>query len=85
MSPYIVFVGAAIATKMATEIWADFESRVLSNAANLTNEDQVASVCRWLVNVNPLETDGSRSEKRYPLKRPSARKLKDSEEQTELF
>ncbi len=49
LNPKTFFVGAAIETKMASEIWAMLESETLSNAANLTNPDQVASVCNWLV------------------------------------
>jgi len=48
LSPYIFFVGAAIENSMAEEIWHQLEDRTLSNAANLTNADQVASLCGWL-------------------------------------
>jgi type II restriction enzyme len=48
LSPYIFFVGAAIENSMAEEIWHQLEDRTLSNAANLTNVDQVASLCGWL-------------------------------------
>lgn len=51
LSPYTFFVGAAIAKKMATEIWEQLESGALTNAANLTDADQVASFCRWLVEL----------------------------------
>ena len=47
-SPYIFFVGAAVENSMAEEIWHQLEDGTLSNAANLTNADQVASVCGWL-------------------------------------
>jgi len=50
-SPHTFFVGAAIANEMAKEIWGELEGGTLSNAANLTNADQVASLCRWLVNL----------------------------------
>jgi len=43
--PYIFFVGAAIENSMAEEIWHQLEDGTLSNAANLTNADQVASLC----------------------------------------
>lgn len=46
--PMIFFVGAAIEKKMAGEIWAQLESGILNNAANLTNEDQFSSLCNWL-------------------------------------
>ncbi|HZT58783.1 MAG TPA: AvaI/BsoBI family type II restriction endonuclease [Pyrinomonadaceae bacterium] len=48
MKPHTFFVGAAIAKKMAQEIWADLESGTLENAANLTVDAQVASVSSWL-------------------------------------
>ena len=48
LSPYIFFVGAAIENSMAEEIWHQLEDGTLSNAANLTNADQVASLCGWL-------------------------------------
>lgn len=48
LSPYIFFVGAAIENSMAEEIWHQLGDGTLSNAANLTNADQVASLCGWL-------------------------------------
>lgn len=33
---------------MATEIWRMLENGTLENAANLTNDDQIASITRWL-------------------------------------
>jgi type II restriction enzyme len=50
-SPKIFFVGAAIEKAMAQEIWRQLENGQLTNAANLTNADQVASLCHWLVNL----------------------------------
>lgn len=47
-TPLTFFVGAAIEKKMSTEIWAQLESGILSNAANLTDENQVVSISRWL-------------------------------------
>lgn len=49
--PKIIFIGAAIENKMATEIWDQLQADKLSNAANLTIDDQVSSICNWLVNV----------------------------------
>jgi len=49
--PATFFVGAAIASKMAEEIWDQLTAGTLSNAANLTNPNQVASLCLWLVNL----------------------------------
>ena len=47
-SPDLFFVGAAIESSMADEIWDQLKKGTLSNAANLTNADQVASLCGWL-------------------------------------
>jgi hypothetical protein len=46
--PRLFFVGAAIAKRMADEIWHQLEVGKLDNAANLTDNDQVASVAHWL-------------------------------------
>lgn len=46
--PHIFFVGGAIAQAMANEIWKQLESGTLENAANLTDDDQIASVSSWL-------------------------------------
>lgn len=47
-SPYTFFIGAAVENKMASEIWDQLESGILSNAANLSEPDQVTSISRWL-------------------------------------
>ena len=47
-SPHIFFVGAAVERRMAGEIWDQLESGILSNAANLNAENQIASVSHWL-------------------------------------
>lgn len=47
LKPHTFFIGAAVEKKMAGEIWSQLESGVLENAANLTNDHQVASVSRW--------------------------------------
>jgi len=51
LKPHIFFVGAAIQVSMAKEIWNELEEGILSNAANLTDANQVASLCRWLCNI----------------------------------
>lgn len=50
-SPPLFFSGAAIENNMANEIWNELRSGVLANAANLTKDDQVASLCSWLCNL----------------------------------
>jgi hypothetical protein len=42
------FIGAAIETKMATEIWSLLQKGTIANAANLTDDDQIASISKWL-------------------------------------
>jgi hypothetical protein len=46
--PATFFIGAAIEAKMATEIWALLERGTIHNAANLTEESQMAAIARWL-------------------------------------
>lgn len=51
LKPHTFFIGAAVEKKMANEIWSLLKGGVLENAANLTDEDQVASVSCWLRNL----------------------------------
>lgn len=46
--PRTFFIGAAIEKRMADEIWNQLETGLLSNAANLNDDRQVASISRWL-------------------------------------
>lgn len=48
---YIAFIGAAIEKAMAAEIFVQLQNGDLDNAANLTNENQISSLCDWLVNL----------------------------------
>lgn len=50
-TPHTFFIGAAIERKMATEIWDELQQGVLSNAANLNEENQIASISHWLCNL----------------------------------
>ena len=50
-SPKTFFIGAAVEKKMAEEIWSNLEDGSLSNAANLNDDDQIASISRWLCNL----------------------------------
>lgn len=43
------FIAAAIAKSMAQEIFAQLQQGTLSNAANLTNIDQLVDYCNWLL------------------------------------
>jgi hypothetical protein len=47
-NPATFFIGAAIETKMAREIWTLLEDGTITNAANLTDDDQIAAISRWL-------------------------------------
>ncbi|KOR35596.1 MULTISPECIES: AvaI/BsoBI family type II restriction endonuclease [Planktothricoides] len=49
--PNTFFVGSAVAKRMADEIWHQLEEGTLTNAANLNQENQVASIARWLCNL----------------------------------
>ena len=51
VSPYTFFVGAAIEKKMANEIWNQLEKNTLGNAANLNDQNQIASISLWLCNL----------------------------------
>jgi type II restriction enzyme len=45
------FIAAAIEKKMAGEIFAQLQSKTLSNAANLTIDEQLISYCDWLLKL----------------------------------
>jgi hypothetical protein len=51
LKPHTFFIGAAIETKMAAEIWQMLRRRNLENAANLTDEDQIASITSWICSL----------------------------------
>ncbi len=50
-NPKTFFIGAAIEKAMAEEIYQQLNNNILSNGANLTNEDQVVSLCDWLIKI----------------------------------
>lgn len=47
----LLFVGAAIENSMAQEIFALYESGSLANCANLTVDEQLSSLCYWLIKL----------------------------------
>jgi hypothetical protein len=51
LKPHTFFIGAAIAKSMASEIFEQLQQGTLTNAANLTDEAQLMSICRWLIHV----------------------------------
>ena len=46
---YVAFVGAAIEKAMAEEIFNQLQNGTLDYAANMTNGNQLAAFCGWLV------------------------------------
>ena len=50
-SPHLFFVGNAIESNMAGEIWSQLTSGLLANAANLTDDRQAVSLTTWLCNL----------------------------------
>lgn len=51
LKPQTFFVGAAIENSMAVEIFKQLKSGALNNAANLTNDNQLTSICEWIINL----------------------------------
>jgi len=49
LQPKTFFVGAAIETSMANEIFDQIKDKEMSKAGNLTIEDQVIDICNWIV------------------------------------
>ncbi len=45
------FVGAAIEHAMAEEIYAQLKNGTLSNAANLTDPNQLTEYCNWILSI----------------------------------
>jgi hypothetical protein len=48
LAPATFFLGYAIVPDMATEMWTQLEKGTLTNAANISDASQLASVVRWL-------------------------------------
>jgi len=51
VNPGTFFIGAAIENAMADEIYRQLKNGSLSNAANLTNKNQVVALCDWLIHM----------------------------------
>lgn len=49
--PERFFIGAAIEKSMAGEIYKQLQGNDLSNAANLTKDDQLNSICNWICSL----------------------------------
>jgi hypothetical protein len=51
VKPKTFFIGAAVENKMAGEIWSMLKTGKLDNAANLTDDDQLASMTNWICSL----------------------------------
>lgn len=49
--PQTFFIGAAIENSMADEIYEQIKTGIIDNAANLTNDKQLATICDWILNL----------------------------------
>ena len=50
-NPSIFYIGAAIESKMASEIWNNLKKKYISNAANLTKPEHITSLAEWLLEI----------------------------------
>lgn len=46
---YVIFIGASIEKSMSKEIYTQLQNGQLDYVANLTNADQLAAMCGWIV------------------------------------
>lgn len=51
LKPKTFFIGAATENSMAAEIFKQLKKGSLNNAANLTNDEQLTSICDGIVNL----------------------------------
>lgn len=51
LNPNSFFIGAAIENSMADEIFNQLQDNSLTYAANLSDEEQLTSVCNWIINL----------------------------------
>jgi len=51
LNPQTFFIGAAIENAMAKEIFKQIKSGEMNNAANLTNDAQLTTICEWIINL----------------------------------
>lgn len=51
LKPQTFFIGAAIENAMAIEIFKQLQAGTINNAANLTNDDQLTSICEWIISL----------------------------------
>ena len=51
LTPQLFFIGAAIENSMASEIYKQLQKGTLDNAANLTDDGQLTTICEWILNL----------------------------------
>jgi Restriction endonuclease BsobI len=51
LKPQTFFIGAAIETAMAIEIFKQLKTGAMNHAANLTNDKQLTTTCDWIINL----------------------------------
>ncbi|KAF5029368.1 Type-2 restriction enzyme BsoBI [anaerobic digester metagenome] len=51
LTPQTFFIGAAIENSMASEIFKQLQTGSMTNAANLTNDEQLTEICNWVVHL----------------------------------
>jgi hypothetical protein len=51
LKPRTFFVGAAIENAMAVEIFKQLKTGAMNNAANLTSDKQLTTICDWIINL----------------------------------
>ena len=49
--PHLFFIGATIEKKMAGEIWSLLKNKSLENAANLTDDNHLTAITKWLCSL----------------------------------
>ena len=51
LEPNTFFIGAAIENAMSVEIFKQLQTGTMTNAANLTNDQQLTKICDWIINL----------------------------------
>ena len=51
LDPKTFFIGAAIENSMASEMFKQLQNGKMDNAANLTSDEQLTSICEWIINL----------------------------------
>ena len=51
LSPKTFFIASAIENSMASEIFEELQTEILTNAANLTDDIQLTEICSWIINL----------------------------------